>query len=1041
MCPPKTAGSRLQGRSKKKNLLVVLVLICTFMVTTKEPILSNIGENNKNLIFNDPECLGSWTLVSSIVIDELTPDNWVSLAASEVWCSGNGTFEDPYIIENIAIDGENISSCITISNSQVYFIIRNCTCTNSNEGTFPDLNAGIKLVNSSNGQILGNNCSNNAGLGIFLYEDCENNLVLDNNVSLNRQGGISLYMNCNSNVVANNSVYDNSFRGIRLYECIGNTVSENTVFNASSEIDCDRGIYVQNSPNTNILNNNVTEQSWEGFFVSNSSNCIIVGNKASFQELGSGFSIQDCFSCNISYNFAFNNSYYGMQFGLDTFNTIKGNTAFYNKISGLFFESECHNNTISENNVSFNENNGLRIDDCYENLVSENIIYDNIYRGIYLDNSDRNIVSKNLAFNNIRHGICVDHESDYNYITENTVYYNVENGIGLYDNSNYNTILENNASFNSFRGISLSSSHNNSIVGNIACYNTRSGIELYDASQDNTISENIICNNTESGIKFFSTENNIISENILKYNEESGINFTDFSGAYYNEMIGNALVENQDYGIYLGYFTDCNKIWLNSLVNNQVNNSCDKGGGGIGNSWENGTHGNYWSDYVGSFYENGTGMEPYNITNGATITNQDEHPLNDSKPIANFEFSHAEIIAGQSVQFSYTGTGGNLALTYEWDFGDGTPVSRSKNPSHVYSNNGTFTVNVSVIDATGDIDNFSIPNCVNVLFDYQPVAEFFANATQVIQGQSIYFEFNGSIGNGSPEFYWNFGDESNISNLESPVHRYDVNGTFTVSLVIVDVDGDRSETIKTDFVEIHFDSVPRVQFINSMLRATIGQSIEFAYEVIGGNDPLNYSWDFGDEGPVFYGPTPSHSFNTRGNYIVTLTVIDANGDMATANMTVIVSPTIVPPNLIAIVIFSTLLVLGVITILGSAIKIIKRKKVDSTSNLDISPILKQKTEKSIVLNKVFPKSSSLKSKLPPIDHKPSTQAEVEELVKTESELQVQAQEFLCVVHKGPVEGTNIYLCPHCKAFYCKSCANALKEKGESCWACGKDLEL
>jgi len=67
--------------------------------------------------------------------------------------------------------------------------------------------------------------------------------------------------------------------------------------------------------------------------------------------------------------------------------------------------------------------------------------------------------------------------------------------------------------------------------------------------------------------------------------------------------------------------------------------------------------------------------------------------------------------------------------------------------------------------------------------------------------------------------------------------------------------------------------------------------------------------------------------------------------------------------------------------------------------------------------------------------------ELEELKKTESEMGIRKEKFICVVHKGPIEGTNIYLCPDCHMLYCVKCATALKANGEKCWSCNKELKL
>jgi cytochrome c len=40
-------------------------------------------------------------------------------------------------------------------------------------------------------------------------------------------------------------------------------------------------------------------------------------------------------------------------------------------------------------------------------------------------------------------------------------------------------------------------------------------------------------------------------------------------------------------------------------------------------------------------------------------------------------------------------------LTYEWNFGDGTPVSNDANPTHTFTEPGQYTVRLLVTDTTG----------------------------------------------------------------------------------------------------------------------------------------------------------------------------------------------------------------------------------------------------------------------------------------------------------------------------------------------------
>ena len=69
-----------------------------------------------------------------------------------------------------------------------------------------------------------------------------------------------------------------------------------------------------------------------------------------------------------------------------------------------------------------------------------------------------------------------------------------------------------------------------------------------------------------------------------------------------------------------------------------------------------------------------------------------------------------------------------------------------------------------------------------------------------------------------------------------------------------------------------------------------------------------------------------------------------------------------------------------------------------------------------------------------------TEIEKKEIEQTESELGIEKSEFICIVHKGTIDGA-VYICPNCKTFYCVRCANALKDKGEKCWSCESDINV
>ncbi len=124
----------------------------------------------------------------------------------------NGTEADPYIIENLEIDGSGSGYCIFIENTNKFFIIRNCTLENSND-------AGLLMLGSSNGII--ENCTiiNNQGSGIKAESEFVDIEVYNSTISDNEWGGVIINADkmTNSTFVNNiiNSNLDKGGIGIR----------------------------------------------------------------------------------------------------------------------------------------------------------------------------------------------------------------------------------------------------------------------------------------------------------------------------------------------------------------------------------------------------------------------------------------------------------------------------------------------------------------------------------------------------------------------------------------------------------------------------------------------------------------------------------------------------------------------------------------------------------------------------------------------------------------------------------------------------------
>jgi len=159
--------------------------------------------------------------------------------ANGVSPGGDGSYGNPYLIEDLVIDTSGADDCIFINNTDAYFKIKKCTLINS--GVAIDKTT-IKLNNVSNGMIWNNHISL---ASIFLIDSHESS-------------------------ISNNTIQTNS--GISLATSNINTIYNNTLN------DC-KEIYLGFSDNNEILNNYIKNSTNIGISLISSSNTTIKANE------------------------------------------------------------------------------------------------------------------------------------------------------------------------------------------------------------------------------------------------------------------------------------------------------------------------------------------------------------------------------------------------------------------------------------------------------------------------------------------------------------------------------------------------------------------------------------------------------------------------------------------------------------------------------------------------------------------------------------------------------------------------------------------
>lgn len=262
---------------------------------------------------------------------------------------------------------------------------------------------------------------------------------------------------------------------------------------------------------------------------------------------------------------------------------------------------------------------------------------------------------------------------------------------------------------------------------------------------------------------------------------------------------------------------------------------------------------------------------------------------------------NASIAEGESVVFSGSASGGTSPYTYTWTFGDSSNSDSSdQNPGEItFDTEGEYTVTFTVEDSDGGTSSDSVTITVeSSSVDSTPVASITSpsSATTINVGDSINFQANVTGGNDPLTYWWNFGtDGPSGTSVEDPGDiTFSDAGTYTVTFYVMDDDGDASRDSVTITVQETYTDVAPTASITSPSSSSVtineGESVNFQATVTSGNAPYTHLWNFGTNGPdsVTVEDPGDVTFPTAGNYTVTYTVSDYEGDTSSATVKVIV---------------------------------------------------------------------------------------------------------------------------------------------------------
>ena len=237
------------------------------------------------------------------------------------------------------------------------------------------------------------------------------------------------------------------------------------------------------------------------------------------------------------------------------------------------------------------------------------------------------------------------------------------------------------------------------------------------------------------------------------------------------------------------------------------------------------------------------------------------------QPKADFTY----IKSGAFYNFINNSKGG---VTYKWDFGDGTSSSE-KTPSHLYTQDGDFTIDLAVYGECGAAFLQQ-----TILIVTPPKAAFKADT---LAGCAPFLvKFKNLSSQNSKTYNWTFeGANIKTSTDKEPSVTYLKSGVYGVTL----------EAVNTQFQDISIKSayiaINEKPNTNFGIKTQNGKLIAFENKTING---LSFVWEFGD-GITDFSKEASHNYLKDDTYTVKLTATnDCGSTTYTQNIKVVSLP-------------------------------------------------------------------------------------------------------------------------------------------------------
>lgn len=301
-----------------------------------------------------------------------------------------------------------------------------------------------------------------------------------------------------------------------------------------------------------------------------------------------------------------------------------------------------------------------------------------------------------------------------------------------------------------------------------------------------------------------------------------------------------------------------------------------------------------------TLFEEGIWAVSYTVSDSlGNVSNENSFTItiNNVVPVLDFSVDDTSPWEGEDItlELNFTDPGlDDAEWTVNIDYGDGDFDEFSvnydgavslPNPTYSYGIEGSYEITVSVQESTtdGGEGQLATANQTIEVLNNVPQVELTSNGTSFIEGNAITISAN--VTNGNPEFTYDWADDcsgysTSSLNFATTGNSYAVAGSYSCSLSVIDIDGDRvdagavSFTVNDNKPIVHISTTPSSE-------VSEGTTVTLAAVVEHGNSPFTYTW-----GECSTQNKNSITLSSQGDYTCNLGVTDADGDTAVASTTI-----------------------------------------------------------------------------------------------------------------------------------------------------------